>query len=212
VPPGSRAFTLGLVGLGVLSLATVVVALNTLGGSSEPETSTDAAVEGQGAMQDYLDSLIEPLRQAALDHDEDPDRFIPGDAELQLALSSGSMDSPESERVMQSLREGYEHYLMRFPGAPGGLDSPEGSVSSDRVSATDPAVALRPWFQLRIEALEQAAQARDQSANAWVPSPGAIESAASSGSLQSPESVVVIARLREGYQAMELEFPEPLIP
>jgi hypothetical protein len=214
VAPRSTGFTLGLIGLGFLSLATVVVAVITLvpGESDTQEAQEEGAVAGQGAMEDYLNSLIEPLRQAAIDHNEDPGQYIPPDAEIQLALASGSMDSPESERVMQSLRAGYEHYLMRFPGAPGGLDSPEGTVSSDRVPATDPAAALRPWFQLRIQALQEAAQARNQSVDDWIPSPGSIEAAASSGSLQSAESEGVIARLREGYLAMELEFPEPLVP
>ncbi len=207
----------GLLGLALLTLATATVALVTLVDleSSEPGTASEGAglgPQGIGAMTDYLDSIIDPLSQAAIDHNHDPAEFLPTDAELDAALASGSMDSPESDRVMKVLRKSYEFFMMRFPGAPGGLENPEGSESSDRVPATDPSAALRPWFQLRIEAMQQAAKVKQRTAESWIPSPGAVEAAASSGSLESRESEEVLTQLREGYAHLGLKFPEPLRP
>ena len=201
----------GLFGLGVLSCLIVMVAVLTLGGLDEPDEGATSVVQenGQGAMQEYLDSIVEPLAQAALDHGHERSEFVPSDAEIGSVISSGSLESPEGQVVMARLRESYDFFMMRFPGPPQNIDAATATEVSDRIDATDRAAALYPWFRLRIEQLERAAAAQGIDSAMWIPTSDAVDRAAASGTLDSEESRGVIAQLRRGYLQLGLELPLP---
>jgi hypothetical protein len=207
----TRSLKMGLLAvaiLGVMTAAVAVVTLVDLDGPTAEESEPGGL--GSAAMGEYLQSIVDPLRQAAIDHGHDPAEFLPSDAEIEAAVSSGSPDSAEGVVVMELLRESYVFFRMKFPGPPSGGGAGEGPVSSDRIDASDRAAALRPWFELRVEELRAEAEAQDASAELWIPSPQELELAAGSGSLDSPESLRVISRLRDGFSQLGLELQAPL--
>ena len=211
---GNAGLKLGLAGLGGLILVTGAVAWMTLSDCGEgvgPETSEDSNTgSGTGALQEYVDSIVDPLRQAAIDHGEDPGIYIPSDAEIQSAVATGSMESQEYRDVLAQLREGYNHYLMRFPGPPAEGDGPGVGQESDRISADDRERPLSAWFELQILTLQNASSAQGRAVDEWLPTPDELQRAIESGTLDSEASLSVMAGLRDGYAALGLEYREPL--
>ena len=211
---GSAGLKMGLAGLGLLIAVTGTVAWMTLvdAGEGNGPATADGANTGSGsrALKEYLDSLIDPLRQAAIDHGEDPGVYIPEDGEIQTAIATGSMESQEYRTVIAQLREGYDHYLMRFPGPPADGDGAGVGQESDRISAEDRQLPMAAWFELRILALQEASRTQGRLVDEWLPAPEELQRAVESGTLDSEASLLILAGLRDGYAALGMAFQEPL--
>jgi hypothetical protein len=198
--------------------------------STLPSTPS-APVKGTSSLEAVLQATVEPLQMAASDFGLDLIQVLPSEAERRACVASESIGSEPCVPVVAKLKAGYESANMPFPNlienlskaapttpsAPGA--SPPGSASSDPAPGEATAAApvadpgkrdiLRAFFSVTTERLSREADKRGKTAQITLPGDAAIEAAAASGSLQSEASQALLGALREQYQALGLEFPEP---
>jgi hypothetical protein len=77
-------------------------------------------------LAELYQSILTPLVASYTDLEIDAGKLLPGDAELQAAVSSGSLSSMESQAVLAKLRDCYAQQGLPFPKLPplGGISPP----------------------------------------------------------------------------------------
>ena len=155
----------------------------------------------------FLD-IMDPVKRAALDHQADPDLFLPSEDELSKAIASNSLDSKESMVVLEKLKKGYAEYNMPFPSlsAP---PPPSNPTQPQTVSIGDPK-EIEAWIKPTIQRLKDESKARgDIDISSFLPSEDDTKQAIDSGSFEAPAFVRVREKIEKGYQELQVPFPTP---
>lgn len=195
-----------------------------------PESSPRAAAlaaelaPGEDDVSSFFAHTLEPLAAAALDHEVAPSQVLPGAEAIAAAVETGSLQSPASTEVLTALEAGYERFNMPFPdlridplsepdtpGTTGSEASTAPGPSNGGTSAQVEADILRAYFSVTRDRLERAARMKDRDASAWLPAESTVQTAVESGNLESEASQEVLQKLRTGYEALGMSFPEPLM-
>lgn len=91
-----------------------------------PTLPTLEASDGNTELAELYQSILTPLAASYTDLEVDAGELLPSDAELQAAVSSGSLTSAESQAVLAELRVCYAQLGLPFPTLPplGGPPAP----------------------------------------------------------------------------------------
>ena len=150
--------------------------------------------------------IMEPVRKAAQDHQDDPKLYLPSEEELAAAIASERLESPESSVVLEKLKVGYAKFTMPFPS----LAAPPPSPPSQPSAQKDPKEVeawLMPTIQRLIE--EAKTQSGETPSESILPTKEEQNAAIQKGSFDSQEFDVVRSKLEQGYQRYQIPFPVP---
>lgn len=196
-----------------------------------PAGAPGAYVPGSGdPVEQMLRDTIAPAQRAAEEMDIDVSGELPTEAMVQAAIRSGSIDSAESAAVLTALRAVYQKLGMPFPrfGAPGAAGAPAappGPVAPPAPGA-DPSAPSAPsaaaagpadpqivgaWFTATVARLRREGKAAGVEVGAFIPSDAEIDAATATGDFGSPPAVAAMARLQEGFSAVGVPFPAPVV-
>jgi hypothetical protein len=83
--------------------------------ASDPELANDG--DPRAEMKLFFKEKTQVLDRAARRHGTNPADVVPSASEVEAAVESRTMHSPESEIVLQKLKEGYDYYNLTWPVA-----------------------------------------------------------------------------------------------
>ncbi len=83
--------------------------------ASDPRLANDG--DPREEMKLFFKEKSQVLDRAARRHGTNPADVVPSAGELEAAVESRTMHSPESEIVLQKLKEGYDYYNLMWPVA-----------------------------------------------------------------------------------------------
>jgi len=173
--------------------------------SPEPPSAQDPPRKARDGLESLFLDIMEPVRKAAADHQTDPTQFFPSDKEMAAAVATKSLDSDESQLILNRLKKGYTKYNMPFPSLDAPSSSGPVSAPSDR---TDPKI-VEAWLVPTINRLKEEAEAKDIAVQALLPSQEMQTAAIESGTFDSPECKALLEKLKIGYQQLQIELPDP---
>ncbi len=204
-------------------------AVSTAGSPRGPAGAPGAYVPGSGdPVEQMLRDTIAPAQRAAEEMGIDVSGELPTEAMVQAAIGSGSIDSAESAAVLGALRAVYQKLGMPFPrfgapGAAGAAATPPGPVAPPAPGATvapaAPSAAAGPadpqivgaWFTATVARLRREGKAAGVEVGAFIPSDAEIDAATATGDFGSPPAAAAMARLQEGFSAVGVPFPAPVV-
>jgi hypothetical protein len=83
--------------------------------ASDPKLASDG--DPRDEMRLFFKEKAQVLDRAARRHGTNPADVVPSQGEIEAAVESRTMHSPESEIVLQKLKEGYDYYNLMWPVA-----------------------------------------------------------------------------------------------
>ena len=167
-------------------------------------------------IESWMKPTIERLQLELENRGETGEGFIPSAADQQAAIDSEAWDSQETLLILDVLKKGFSRYNIEFPepkdiqkrtqelsvGAGGG--SVEKLSSKQRI--------LQAYFKGQLQRIRLEANSKSLDISDRIPTDEEIFQAVKTGKLTSDASKIVIARLRECCEALEIKFYEPAIP
>ena len=165
-------------------------------------TTAHSIKRGTGEFASLLEQTIQPLKQAAFDHNEDIE--LPTEKEVVAAVESKRLDSPESLIVLNRLEKGYERYNMPFPS----LGKPAFENQMNRLTSKYAGLEIKSWLEPTIEFL-RIKIGDGKEALRSMPSDAEQKAAIQSDAWDSQETKLVIDTLRESFLYFKIKFPEP---
>jgi hypothetical protein len=157
---------------------------------------------GSGDLASLLEQTIQPLKQAAFDHNEDLD--LPTEKEVAAAVDSNRLDSPESLIVLDRLEKGYERYNMPFPS----LRKPEFENQTNGLTSKYAGLEIKSWLEPTIERLRTKIGDGKEALRS-IPSDAEQKAAIKSEAWDSQETKLVLDTLRKSFFYFKIKFPEP---
>ena len=147
--------------------------------------------------------------RAGADRGIDVSENVPSEAEIAAIEAEGTLAGEAGAVVLERLKAGYKALGMPFPDIP---MEPQGAPS-DPVEADEgprqvvDSKAVQTWLELTVAQAQEAASAAG--AELALPTEAARAAAVASGSFDSEATREVIGPLREAYEKLGLDFPEP---
>ncbi len=181
--------------------------------NQEPVEKNLVSQEAAQNFAQLLEQTIEPLLRASSDHNEKID--LPTDKQIAAADASKSISSPESQLVLDILKEGYERYNMPFPTLKVPKDKmiPEpDSKEREDLTPDSQSLEIKAWLIPTVERLRTELQKKGEKELGIIPSEAEIGAAISSGRFESLETELVVDMLKNGFARFSLPFPDPSSP
>jgi hypothetical protein len=180
------------------------------------ETAVEKVADSQEVAQNFaqlLEQTIEPLLRASSDHNEKID--LPTEEQIAAADASKSISSPETQLVLDILKDGYKRYNMPFPTlkVPKEKTIPEPDIKQgEELDPDSQSLEIKAWLIPTVERLRTELQKKGEKELGIIPSEVEIQAAISSGQYQSTEAELVVDMLKNGFARFSLPFPDPNNP
>lgn len=188
------------------------------------EEEAEEQVSGTGSQKEletWVNPTVRRLKEVFSERGMEVSR-IPTEDEIQAAVSSSSFTSPESKKLIATLRDLFEECEINFPEPQEKFrqhfsDSTPKSQVSKPTESRVPAVAglspeqsiLRAYFKGQIQRLETEAERQSASIDSFLPSADEVSAAVESSSIKSDESKKVIAKIKRCYDSLGISFFVP---
>ena len=187
-----------------------IVEVSTQQATNRVETSRDPMPVESGAQnyEELLLQTIEPLMKAYSEHSEAPN--LPTEDELQAAIQTNDVDSPQSKKVMEQLEDGYARFNMPFPK----LTIPSAPSNNGNAPMQNQAPEnLEPpnyaeWLRRTTDNIRQTIVENEESSVGLLPSEQELQAAIDSNDPLSTESRLAIDILKNTYARLKVDFPE----
>jgi len=179
-------------------------------------STVEKIADSQEVAQNFsqlLEQTIEPLLRASSDHNEKIE--LPTEEQISAADASKSISSPETQLVLDILKEGYKRYNMPFPTlkVPKEKTIPEPDIKQgDELDPDSQSLEIKAWLIPTVERLRTELQKKGEKELGIIPSEVEIAAAISSGRYQSTEAELVVDMLKNGFARFSLPFPDPNNP
>ena len=133
--------------------------------------------------------------------------LIPTKETIDLAIKSGSFDSPEFLDVLQMLQKGYQQLQIELPDPSSQSSGPRASSGAQDSAEKQ---IINAYFQGQLQRIKLEAKKKEIDISDCFPSRLDIEKAANSGAISSPSSLAMIAAIEKCYQRLDIPFYPPV--
>ncbi len=187
---------------GVVSTVPTGVPTNTVSPSKVAATGAPP-----GSVAELLHMTTAPLISAGKERSIDVAPYLPTAEEQAAILKAGSLGCPAGETVVAKLTKGHEALGMPMPRLP--MTSPSSGaapLSPTATSGADPK-AVETWLVATLANLNKAAA--DKGVTVTLPTKADQAAAVASGTFDSDQTRQIMGPIREAYDAVGMDFPEP---